>query len=496
MSRTRQRLSSLLNTASGVKSVGMKFARLLPLLALGFLGQTQQISLQPCTPNKVAGLCGTYSVAENRGRPGGRQIALRVFVAPSPAAKKASDPIFLIEGGPGQSTVEHLESSDLLPVYRTIARDRDIIAVEERGVGGPDALICPGNSSPRTLQDDLLDLADVARACLPWAKSRASLDRYNSLDAIADLDEVRAAMGVDKINLWALSHGSREALLYAEHYPKHTRAVVLEAPLGTNQHMPAGLAVREDEVLKAVFADCTADKECAAKYPQLRQDYAAVLAAFAHGPIQVRLADPHTKQETTIAFSKGRFAETVRNLLYTVPDANRIPAILHAAAAGDWKPLVLFSAQSRIDSERFPFAMWMSYVCAEDIPYIDERSERKLSERTLLGDYRVAQQKAACALWPTAHLPDGWDKPQHSDVPVLFVVGAQDIITSPARAREIAAPFPKSRVVEVAHGSHLLVGQSGEDECLLRIEGDVLQKGSTEGIDTACAAALPRGPWK
>ena len=170
--------------------------------------------------------------------------------------------------------------------------------------------------------------------------------------------------------------------------------------------------------------------------------------------------------------------------------------MLHNAAVGDWAPLVQFSAQRRMDSTGFPFAMWMSYVCAEDIAYIDEARERELSRGTLLGNYRVELQKAACALWPTAHLPDGWDKPQKSDTPVLLMVGALDIISSPARAREIARPLRNSLVVEVPHAGHLLVGQPGEDECVLGIEVTFLEKGSAEGLDTACAAKLPRGPWK
>src|SRR5215470_3813468 len=466
------------------------------LSACALSAQQTQLQLTPCTPKKVSGLCGTYLVPEDRTNPASRRITLRVFVAPGSHSEKNAAPLFLIEGGPGQSTVEHLEDSELLDIYRTILRGSDIVAVEERGVGGPDALICPSDSAPRTLQNDFLDYADIARACLPWVKSHAALDQYHSLNAIVDLDEVRAAMGVDKINLWGLSHGTREAILYAEHYPEHARAVVLEAPFGTDQHMPAGLALREDQVLKGVFTDCAADKDCSAKFPHLQEDYERALAAFTHGLVLVKLTDPYTKQPTTIAFSKGRFAETIRNLLYMVPTANRIPAMLHSAAAGDWAPLVQFSAQRRMDSSGFPFGMWMSYVCAEDIAYIDKARERELSRDTLLGNYRVEQQKAACALWPAAHLPNGWDKPQNSDVPLLLMIGALDIITSPARAREIAKPLRNSLVVEVPHGGHLLEGQPGEDECVLRIEGDFLEKGTSTGLDTACAARLPRGPWK
>src|SRR5581483_7305666 len=166
----------------------MKWLSFLGLLVLGSFTPAQQLRLEPCTPNNVAGLCGTYLVPEDRAHTHGKHIRLRVFELPATAEKKAADPLFLIEGGPGESTVEHLETKDLLGVYRAIARDRDIIAVEERGVGGPDALICPSDEAGRTLQHDFLDYAEIARACLPWANAHAALDQYHSLNAIADLD--------------------------------------------------------------------------------------------------------------------------------------------------------------------------------------------------------------------------------------------------------------------------------------------------------------------
>ena len=469
--------------------------RLACLLLLCSAASAQSLKLTPCTLKKVNGMCGTFSVPEDRAHPERRSIGLRIFMLPATAAKKQPDPIFLIEGGPGQSTVEHLSESDLVPIYQQIAGDRDIVAVEERGVGESNGLMCP-EPATHTLQDDFADLVTTARACLPAVQAHAALDQYHSLNAIADLDAVRAALGYDKVNLWGLSHGSREELLYAERYPEHTRAAVLEAPFGPNQHMPAGLAERTDEVLRGTFADCTADHDCAAQFPNLEHDYQKALAAFAHGPVPVKLTDPYTKQETTIQLTRGRFAETIRNLLYMIPTANRVPAALHNAANGDFTMLVMFSARSRIAEAGFPFGMWLSYTCAEDLPYVDVKREHERTKNTLLDNYRVEQQKAACAEWPAAHLPKAWDLPTGSRVPLLLMVGSLDVITSPALARKIAAPFPNATVVEVAHGTHLLVGQPGEDECVLRIEADFLAKGSGAGLDSSCAAKLERGPWK
>lgn len=454
-----------------------------------------QLPLIPCTVNKTSGLCGTYSVAENRAHPKGRRIPLRIFVVPASSAQKQPDPLFLIDGGPGISAVDNL--GNLADVFfRVIARDRDIVAVEERGTGQSNPLRCPSSSAPRAIQDALADFKTIARQCLPWARTHAALDQYHSLNAIADLEEVRSALGADKINVWGLSHGTREALLYIKHYPRHVRAAVLEAPLAPQQHLPAGMAVREDDVLSLLFAECAADSECATQYPQPKEDYARALAAFAHGDVQVRLLDPYSKRETIVAYSKGRFAETVRNLLYAVPTANPLPGLLHGAASGDWAPLVVLAANQRVDADGFPFAMWMSYVCAEDLPYIDVTQERALTKNTLLGDFRLAQQKAACSIWPAAHLPRGWDAPVKSDLPVLIMVGELDSVTWPKRARAIAATLSNSKVVEVPHGGHLLIGQPGLDECVQQIEGDFLQKGSVLSLDTACAATLPRGSWK
>lgn len=459
------------------------------------LAPAQTLKLSDCTLKKVEGLCGTFPVPEDRAHPERRTIELRVFAVRAAKQRSHSGALFLIEGGPGESTVEHLSDTELVPVYRRVAGDRDIVAVEERGVGQSHGLTCP-EPKARTLQDDFADLVDTARDCLPAAQSHASLDQYHSLSAIADLEAVRAALGYDKIDLWGLSHGTREAILYAERYPEHTRAVVLEAPFGPNQHMPSGLAEREDEVLRGTFADCAADHDCQAQYPDLEGDYHKALNAFAHGPVRVRVTDPYTKQPTTIPFSRGRFGETIRNMLYMIPTANRVPAVLHSAAAGDWTSLVLFSARSRIASEGFPFAMWMSYVCTEDLPYVDVAGEHRRTKDTLLGNFRVEQQKAACKIWPAGHLPEGWDAPKGSKVPMLFMTGSLDVITSPVLARKIAAPFPNAKVVEIAHGTHLLVGQPGEDDCVLRIEAEFLENGSADGVDTSCAAALSRGPWR
>ncbi len=61
-----------------------------------------------------------------------------------------------------------------------------------------------------------------------------------------------------------------------------------------------------------------------------------------------------------------------------------------------------------------------------------------------MGDYRVAQQKQACANWVRGAIPDDFLNPVRSDVPVLIVAGEWDPVTPVSMAKEIARHLPIS----------------------------------------------------
>src|SRR2546422_5722919 len=51
------------------------------------------------------------------------------------------------------------------------------------------------------------------------------------------------------------------------------------------------------------------------------------------------------------------------------------------------------------------------------------RSGERLSANTFLGDYRLRQQREACALWPRAKIPAGYSEPVRGSAPVLILTG-------------------------------------------------------------------------
>ena len=70
-------------------------------------------------------LCGTLQVPEDRSKPGGRHIDLRVAVVPAVAATPEPDPLFVVAGGPGEATTQFF--AWLPAVFQGVHATRDIV---------------------------------------------------------------------------------------------------------------------------------------------------------------------------------------------------------------------------------------------------------------------------------------------------------------------------------------------------------------------------------
>src|SRR5258706_195691 len=134
---------------------------------------------------------------EDRASNSGRQISLRVAVLRAGSRDPAPDPLFFLAGGPGQAATEAfvpLESA-----FAKINRTHDIVLVDQRGTGGSNALRCPAPGNPLEL-DTLPEIAAAAAACLPQLTGDPRF--YTTSLAMDDLDQVRAALGYDQIDLY------------------------------------------------------------------------------------------------------------------------------------------------------------------------------------------------------------------------------------------------------------------------------------------------------
>ena len=455
------------------------------------------VSLQPCevpgtNPSaKEKALCGTFEVFEDRARRSGRKLALKIVVFPTTGKDKAPDPLFYIPGGPGSSATE--DAPFVAQQFSRIREHRDLVFVDQRGTGGSNPLNCDF-FDPKNLQSYLGDYfpLDDVRKCRAELEPKANLKLYTTSIAMDDLEDVRRALGYQKINIIGGSYGTRAAQVYLKLHPNSVRAIILHGVSPTNQFMPRDFPQHTERAMNGVIADCAADKDCHTAFPNFQAETKTVLERFLRGPVEVELKRGAANEPTKISLSRDLFAEAIRYMLYQPAAASRIPLFIHLAAQGNFVPL----AHAAIDYRQNLVAtgsngMYLSVTCAEDLPPIKPGEGERNGVNTLLGDYRLRQQRAACALWPRGKIPANYAEPTVSDVPVLILTGQWDPVTPPIYGDTAAKHLSHSLHVIVPHGGHGFGGLTRLD-CIDNLINNFVEKGTTVGLDTSCVGEIRR----
>ena len=453
------------------------------------------ITLSPCEPRGIPGpaKCGTFEVFENRATRKGRKININIIVLPATGAQREPDPFFYFAGGPGSGASE--DAPGIARAFAKIREHRDLVFVDQRGTGQSSALDCTlfDPQNPQSYFESFFPVEDV-RKCRAKLEPKADLTLYTTTIAMVDIDEVRAALGYDKINLLGASYGTRAAMVYLRQHPKSVRNVMLQGVSPTNMYMPGDYPVQTERALQGVLAECAADEACNKAFPNIKNEARAVLERLNKGPVDVEFQISGVPGPIKVTLSRNLAAEAIRYMLYNAGGAVRVPLFLHQAAQGNFAPI----AQAAFRFRRTLVGtgsngMYLTVTCAEDVPWIkrSEGESKNFNLNTFLGDYRWEQQREACALWPRARVEADFFKPVRSDVPVLILTGEWDPVTPPANGEFVARTFPNSLQVVVPHGAHGLGGLEGI-ECIERLSAEFVAGGTTKGLDTSCVKNIRR----
>lgn len=447
----------------------------------------------PGIPGEVA--CGSLSVYEDRKRRTGRKIDLRVVVLRATRSPAAPDPVFFLAGGPGSAATE--EATGLAAALAAIRERRDIVLVDQRGTGASHPLNCDLFGKGDDLQRFLGDFLPIeaVRSCKAALEKGADLRLYTTAIAMDDLDDVRAALGYGRINLWGGSYGTRAALVYMKRHPGHVRSAVLEGVETTTDHLPLAIPKKAQRALDGILAECAADPACHTTFPKAAAEAAAVFARAAGGPVAAEVIHPVTGDVVTVALSRDVVGEAIRYLTYQVGWAGLVPVVIHEAAGGNFGPLAAFALFARREIVASgSMGMYLTVTCAEDLPFIRPGEGEKAAAGTFLGDYRLRQQRAACDVWPRGAVPDDWARPIRSEAPALLIVGEWDPATPPSLAEEAARTLPNGRVLVVPHGAHGYEGLEGAP-CVDVLAREFLERGSAKDLDVSCVEKIRRRPF-
>lgn len=446
------------------------------------------LELHPCAGAAIADArCGTWTVEENRDQPNGRQIELSIFVAPATSRTPAADPVFLLAGGPGQGAAEL--GPRIIHKFDAIRRERAMVFVDLRGTGAAGPLHCDA--------DDPEDLAQLLGATFDYAKldeclagyQGADLRRYNTVDMVADLDEVRAALGYQQINLFGISYGTRLALEYMRRHSQHTRSVVLDGVVPPDVGVTLASPANAEAALELLLADCRADAECAAAFPGLERKLDQVLSELESNRVLEELEHPRTGERMRVEISRSGFAALLRAALYGGQSISLIPLLIDRAHIGDWGPTAALALQIAKIGETIAHGLYFSVACSEDLRDIDEASRRAaIDSLAVFDDHMLAQLEEICRRWPHASHDPELFSPVESSVPALLLSGRYDPVTPPAFAEHVAASLSKVRHLVAANVSHGVWHQG----CTPRLLAEFFANPDPAALDGSCLDAVPR----
>src|SRR5215472_16771571 len=435
-------------------------------------------------------LCGTYEVWEDRAAHSGRKIGLNIVILPAHSTAPAPDPVFWLHGGPGAAATD-LARGGWGGLLGNVRDTRDLVYLDQRGTGGSNPLQCDFNDDPNDLPAFFGELfpLDKVRACREKLERLANLRLYTTPVAMDDLDEVRTALGYDKINLVGGSYGTFAAQIFMRLHQDHIRAVFLAgvAPPNIKQPLlfPRAAQLALDETLK----DCAADGDCHKNFPDVEKEFAAVMARFDKGPVGVELVDPRSKEKVQIELPRGNFVERLRLELYTTDSARLVPYVIHRAYASDYVPFEALAIRPGI-AGGVARGMYMTVTCSEGVPFITEEDIARETNNTFVGEYRVRAHMEACKEWPRGDIPENYTDLVKSDLPVLMNSGEADGASPPWYGEAAVKNFPNGRQVKIRHYGHQTDGP-----CVARMFKAFIDKGSAEDIDTSCVAKRRRPPF-
>lgn len=410
--------------------------------------------------------CATLQVPEDYAKPGGARLRLAVIRLRATGDRVGS--LVLNPGGPGGSGVEYTRaarsvlSPDLLKRF-------DSVGFDPRGVGASSPVRCltgkqmdaylNGDPTP----DDSADIAALkrnARAMADGCERRdgALLKHVSTADSARDMDILRAALGDEKLTYLGKSYGTYLGALYAQRFPTHVRALVLDGavdPRATGMRMVQGQADGFRTALRAFVADCEKHADCpvGGSTPQAGvADIARRLKALDAKPLRV--------SGTSRKLTEGLATYGVLSALYDKGTWSYLEDGLRELRAGNGRTLL---AMADSLSGRQPNGTYNNSTDAMNaIGCIDQPWPRGESPYKKAADQAAKQSppfgaelvwtSLPCAYWPVAS-PTSPPEIHAAGAPPILVVGT---------TRDPATPLPWAKSLASQLSSGVLLTRDGD----------------------------------
>jgi pimeloyl-ACP methyl ester carboxylesterase len=275
------------------------------------------------------------------------------FVRLRSTAQKPRSPIVFLPGGPG------IPGSVLgaVPVYYELLEKlralSDVILFDQRGIGASSPnTTCPEGAAPPAdvfATESNFRKALVARAteCAAyWRAKGLNLESFSTAASVEDLEDLRRAIGADKLSLLAHSYGTALALEFVRRHEEHVDRGVLAGVEGPDESLQLPSVV--DFALRRL-SDLAASSPSHDSFPDTYQEFQRVTSDLDRDPIKVRIRSAKNNQDMDLSVGSVLVRFVVRGMLGNGRRAGQAPALVYSLTRRD-PSLVKDAAQDLYNS--------------------------------------------------------------------------------------------------------------------------------------------------
>ncbi|WP_320669744.1 alpha/beta fold hydrolase [Patulibacter defluvii] len=459
------------------RAIALAATLLVPLLASPAAAAPPTAAFRSCgsqQPGRTQ--CARVAVPLDRTDASAGEVRLAVRRTQAGRRRFAARPeaVLFLAGGPGEATTS--SHAAVLAPLAPLLRGRDLLTVDTRGTGrSSDLIVCPELASPTDLRDRS-SLASCARRLGPAA------DRYGTADVVADLDQVRAAAGYERLLVVGVSYGTYTAQRYAAAHPDRVSGLLLDSPVDGAGDDPFGLA--SARAAGELLVRACRGGACAGVTRDPRGDLVRLQARL---PVRAAIDGGRGRRVPTTI---GGDALLQLSSLGDVDPLLRapLPGAIRRAAEGDPAPLVRLARETGLldgpdddgdptaaagSAGRLSLGTLMAVACRDTaFPWTTATAvgEPRLAAARAALDARPAGDRGgwspdaliaagmagSCAWWPTGPDPAAAVGPLPT-VPTLILSGREDQRTPTAAAERLAARIPGARLLVAPGAGHSLL---------------------------------------
>src|SRR5215207_4002807 len=419
--------------------------------------------------------CATLTVSRDPATPE-PTLDLAVIRARARDADQRIGTLVINPGGPGVPAVQFLRSAaSTLP---TDVRDRfDLVAFDPRGVGESEPIECADSLDPLfdeefqpatdEERDALIDeMTSLAQQCA--ARNGDLLAHVSTADAARDLEQLRIALGEQKLSFLGYSYGTFLGASYAQAHAERVRAFVLDGPVDPSMSARAVTLAQArgfEHALDDFLADCSDHRGCAFHNGgDAARAYDALRAQAGITPLATGDADGRGLNQTRLD------AAVLQQLYLGQSGWSGLAEALAAAQEGDASNLLAgadaFVGRTDDGSDDHVLESFWAVTCLDGPVVAGADAAADLEQRAIevaprMGAF-IVNNSLPCSVWPVPPVAPAGRLTAPGAPPILVIGTTLDPATPLAQARALAGALERGRLL-IAEGEQHTSFNNGND---------------------------------